>query len=206
MPFIYLAGIVLFLVIGLVIYLVVSNKEKKRLKMLMTQQIDDFSAQQLKTEPIQQPYELRVASPVMEKAVIVDPQFELFKLEPDERPTPTVVEEDDYEDDDLEKKFAEYQKFLRENLDLEDEEVELSKPGFRRTLGNEYEEDNLNENDFRRFRERRTNTQLSDLMEELSPQAREIFMSDIMARREFDDAMPEPTDIKPQDPQDGEEG
>lgn len=109
------------------------------------------------------------------------------------------------DDDDLDKKFKEYEEFLKRNLDLDDE---LDDEDFLKDAkfeGNENDEkiapapklsrpNRPENNDLRALQnfdydslKGKSEEEIAELIKNLPPRAKEILMSDILARRKFED-------------------
>lgn len=91
----------------------------------------------------------------------------------------SVEEDSKDENSDLNEKFAEYEKFLRENLGIDDDEAE-HKPI------DEDEFDDFSDFDFDSLKGK-SKSEIDEIIKKLSPRAKEILLSDILARKNFDD-------------------
>ena len=111
---------------------------------------------------------------------------------------------DDGNDDDLDKKFKEYEEFLRRNLDLDDEDLE-DDDFLKDVEGNENDDKvapaptfnnskspsaadmrALQNFDYDSLRGK-SEEEIAEIIKSLPPKAQEILMSDILARRNFED-------------------
>lgn len=172
MIFAYIAAIVAFLGICLAFVLSAKNQEKKRLERLCNDEIIKTSVETPKDvgiEPVCEKKEEKM--PINEIQV----QFEDFVLDKEEKIEKKIAFDD--EEDELDRKFAEYQKFLRENLESD----EMPRLAEEMRPQREYEdiefEDMMDKNP----------DEISEMIKNLPPNMREIFMSNVLARKEFDD-------------------
>lgn len=83
------------------------------------------------------------------------------------------------ENADLDAKFAEYEKFLRENLGIDDDEVDDK-------TNDEDEFDDFSDFDMNSLKGK-SKSEIDDFIKNLSPKAKEILLSDILSRKNFDD-------------------
>lgn len=114
---------------------------------------------------------------------------------------------DDFGDDDLNAKFAEYEKFLRENLNLDDDDLDsdddmiarqdkdANKDALQTNQGNldgaefgdlEDEYAALSKFDFNSLRGKNP-SEIKNIISSLPVKAQEILMTDILARKNYDD-------------------
>lgn len=124
---------------------------------------------------------------------------------------PFEEDDDEKDDEDVDDKFAEYERFLRENLDLDDEdeeENEKEEQDNEQTESDdkfsEYEEflrknldlDNHDddEKDLRALRnfdyssiKGKSESEIRQIIQKLPPKAQEILLTDILARKNWDD-------------------
>lgn len=115
MIFVYLAAILVFVAAIILIAVVSKKKEIKRLEKFANEEKQN-------AQPVSEESHSNLAEEHVKKQnKIESAEFEDFKLESDEE---QLVENSSEEfDDDLDRKFAEYQKFLRENLNLNEEDT-----------------------------------------------------------------------------------
>lgn len=175
MIFVYLAAIVVFVAIAVTIAVVSKKKELKRLdkfakeaeeKVEIVGKIDDFE-NELVNESIQ--------NLEAEKQPIQEDVFEDFSLEADEDEV-KKESQNEIDDDELDRKFAEYQKFLRENLNMDDDDLNED------TDENDFVPPNFREN----FDPNRMGKNSAESMQNIPPEMKEVLFSNPLARESLE--------------------
>ena len=119
MIFIYLAAIVVFVAVAVIIAVVSKKKENKRLEKLSREVLEKNETVDENNK--QNEFDLQQEKIVENRKSNQEDVFEDFSLDADEE---QISAKDDEIDEDLDRKFAEYQKFLRENLEMDENELD----------------------------------------------------------------------------------
>lgn len=195
---IYSIGIVLVCT-GIVLFFVLKHRrDKKILHKLKTEEKDTASKDgivetTLEKELSDKPIEKEMPSTIEENPVFEDfsLDFESMKDMKTEKEFPKrdFVNPFDFEDDEeevdeddddfMDEKFAEYENFLKKNIDFEDDD----------DWTNEEEDDDLNavkNFDFESIKGK-DESEIREIIKSLPPKAQEILLGDILARKNFDD-------------------
>ena len=111
-----------------------------------------------------------------ENKEVLTGELESFSLDFDEKSSVNSKQNEDEEEDEIDRRFAEYQKFLRENLEMDDEE-----DGFGPEIeGQPHEFETTDFTD-------KSPDEIADMVKNLPPQMREILLSNALGRNDFDE-------------------
>ncbi len=180
MIFVYIGAIIVFVGIGITIFVTSKKKEHKRLEKLSQEQppvvITDAAQDELfKEKTAEQPLvtETTEKSQDAQLSVVNGDGLEDFSLDQDAQEEKVL---EDNEDDEIDRRFAEYQKFLRENLDMDNEEE-----------SGEVDQDNPYENfepsDFMD----KSPDEVSEMINKIPRRMQEILFSNALGRRDIED-------------------
>lgn len=180
MIFVYIGAIIVFVGIGITIFVISKKKEQKRLEKLSQEQPPVVIKNVTQDEPFKEKTaEQPLVTETEEKsqdATLSDLNadgLEDFSLDQDVQEE-KVLEED--EDDEIDRRFAEYQKFLRENLDMDNEEE-----------SGEMDQDDPYENfDPSEFMDRSPD-EVSEMINKMPQQMQEILFSNALGRKDIED-------------------
>ena len=181
MIFVYIGAIVAFIGIGFTIFLVSKNKQEKRLQKLSEENITTLEVNELpeslvKENVAEENLEINASQKTAENKEVLTGELESFSLDFDEKSSVNSKQNEDEEEDEIDRRFAEYQKFLRENLQMDDEEdgfgpeIEGQPPEFETTDFTDKSPD-----------------EIADMVKNLPPQMREILLSNALGRKDFDE-------------------
>ncbi len=181
MIFVYIGAIVAFIGIGFTIFLVSKNKQEKRLQKLSEENITTLEVNELpeslvKENVAEENLEINASQKTAENKEVLTGELESFSLDFDEKSSDNSKQNEDGEEDEIDRRFAEYQKFLRENLQMDDEEdgfgpeIEGQPPEFETTDFTDKSPD-----------------EIADMVKNLPPQMREILLSNALGRKDFDE-------------------
>ncbi len=174
MIFVYITAIIVFVGAAILTAFLSNKNEKKRLKKLSENQLDEKPLEIEATSDdmaIQQPIIETKEKPVED--VPLQTEFQDFQLDKDEEIQFESTDMD--EDDELDRKFAEYQKFLRENLDM-DEGPEFPPEMINRFETGQYDESMGKSPD-----------EIAEALKDMPPHLRDVLLSNALARKEFED-------------------
>ncbi len=116
-------------------------------------------------------------------------------------------DDEEIDDDDIDKKFKEYEEFLKRNLDLDDDDLnddDLNDDEFINSNDRNFDESaknppprqaqNLDNDDLKALQEfdydslkGKSEEEIKQIIGDLPPKAREILLNDILSRRDFDE-------------------
>ena len=177
MIFLYIGSIVLFIIVAFSISIFARKKQQKRIQKLNNKQEESsqevFENTDLNLQAENSSIEEMSKDSEKESEIkSFEQNLEDFALDKDEELQFQIPDNED--EDELDRKFAEYQKFLRENLDMDED----SMPPEIRT--------GFEDSDYGEFLNKSPD-EIDEILKNSSPQTREILLSNVFARKEFEE-------------------
>lgn len=176
MLYVYIVAIIAFLAIVVISFYTANKKDQQRMAKLLSAEAEVATL----NVPLNEVQSLEKTEEKVDVAEVsqveiakINAQFEDFSLDQDNEEVETFAVDDLTDNDDLDRKFAEYQKFLRENLDLGDND----------------KEDNYQSIDSMDFDDLMDNSpdKVASTIQAMSPEARNLLLTNVLARKNFDE-------------------